>query len=82
MYALVKPSDGTADQTTALMAAVMSSTWICYHLLPILKLEIGILPVAPWRRRCANRQLMTATGHYWGWPVRLCPIYSTLTPFF
>ena len=81
MSASVKPIDGPSDRTMDMMAAVMSSPRICCHLLPYLKLDIGVSPVAPWRRRYANRQCMAATGHSWGWPVRPFPIDYPLTPF-
>ena len=54
MSSTVKFFYGTADCTMALVAAVMSSPWICFHLLPFLKLEIGVLPVAPWRHKYAT----------------------------
>ena len=82
MSSKVKPIDVPAYFTMALMAAVISPPWIYCHLLPFLKLEIGVLPVARWHHRYATRRCMAATGHSWGWPVRPCQINSPLTPFF
>ena len=55
MSALVNPISGPAAQTMALMAAVILSPRICCHLLPFLKLEIGVAPVALWRQMRATR---------------------------
>ena len=78
----LNPIDGPAARTTDLMEAVIFSTWICCHLSPFLKLEIGILLVAPWCRRYATQRLMDTNGHPWVWPVRPCPVNPPLTPFF
>ena len=80
MSSKVKPIDGPAYFTMALMAAVMLSPWICLHLLPFLKIEICVLPVARWHHRYATRRRMAATGHSWGWLVWPCPINAPLTP--
>ena len=49
MSALLNQIDGPAARTMALMAAAISSPQICCHLLPFLKLEIGVVPVVPLR---------------------------------
>ena len=65
MSASVNPIAGPAAQTTALVAAVMSSPHICCHLVSFLKLYIVVLLVAPWRQKYATRRCMSATGHHW-----------------
>ena len=82
MSALVKPIDEPADQTIALMAAIMLSPWIFCHILPFLKLEIGVSAVAPWRCRYATWRHMAAIGHSWGWSMRPCPINYPFTLLF
>ena len=81
MSALVKPVDRPADHKTALMTALMLFPRICCHLLPFLKLEIGVFPMAPWRCRYATWRRMAATGHSWVWTVRPCPTNYLLTLF-
>ena len=49
-----KPIDGTAAPKMALMVAMMLSSRICFHLVPLLKLEIGVLLVALFRHRYAT----------------------------
>ena len=82
MSDLVKLIDGPSSWTTALMAAVISSPRICCHLLPLLKLQIGVSLVVPWFSSYATWKFMDATGNPWGRPLRLCPIDSPLSPFF
>ena len=77
MSASVKPIDGPAAHTTAMTAAVVSSPWICCHLL-----LFSVLPVALWRCRYATRQHMAATEHPWGWLVRTFLINYPLNTFF
>ena len=82
MSALLNQIDGPAARTMSLMAAAISSPQICSHLLPFLKLEIGVVPVVPLLRRYVTWQRMAATGHPWGWLVLPCLIDPPLTPFF
>ena len=82
MSASVNPITGPTDPTTALMAAVISYQQICCHFLPLLKLDIVVYPVSTLHQRYATQRHIPATGHPWGCPVRLCPIYYPLTPFF
>ena len=76
MSALVNPISGPAAQTMALMAAVILSPRIFCHLLPFLKLEIGVAPVALWRQMRATRWHIAATGHPLG--VRCGRVWSIL----
>ena len=51
MLALVNPIAGSAARTTDPMAAVMLYPLIYCHLVAFLKLDRGVLLVAPWRQR-------------------------------
>ena len=80
-YCGVKPMSRTATQTMAQMDVMISVLRMVAHLSLWCTGAIGVVPVAPWRRRYVTRKRRVATGQPWECPVRPWPIYPPLTPF-